>query len=49
LAEVIRPWAPTARGKYFVQVLVETKLKSESFEPLIPKVCGSKVCGKETF
>jgi len=31
LVEIIRPWASTARGKYFAQVLVETRLKSGPF------------------
>jgi len=26
LAEVIGPWAPTARGKYFIQVFTQYKL-----------------------
>ena len=35
LVEVIRPGAPTARGKYFTQDFMQSRLTSESFEPLI--------------
>jgi len=35
LAEVIRPWAPTARGKYFAEVFSANYAKIQSFEPLI--------------
>jgi len=35
VAKVSWPWAETARWKYFAQVLLETRLESESFVTLI--------------
>ena len=41
---------PDARWKYFDQVFIGTRLKSESFEPLVSfsSISGSKVVAKTT-
>ena len=43
MAEIIRPWAPTTRVKFSLKFLVEIRLKSESFKPLIERILVSSL------